>query len=147
MASAGARPGRRYFFSSEPALTPMRIGTFFWAARRMIAFSFSLPPMLPGLMRMPWAPFSMAPRAREASKWMSAITGSGERATMRSKAGKADSLRDGDAHDVAAGGLQPGDLRQRACDILGGGVGHRLDGNGMSAADPHPADKDLPLHK
>ena len=38
--------------------------------------------MLPGLMRMQWAPASMALSARVWLKWMSAMTGIGERSTI-----------------------------------------------------------------
>ena len=44
------------------------------------------PPMLPGLMRTAWTPASIARSASEALKWMSAITGSGERRTISGSA-------------------------------------------------------------
>ena len=42
----------RSSFSSEPPLTPMRMGMPFWRQMSATALTFSSPPMLPGLMRM-----------------------------------------------------------------------------------------------
>jgi len=42
--------------SSEPALTPMRIGTLWCLAAAMTSLTFFSPPMLPGLMRRQSAP-------------------------------------------------------------------------------------------
>jgi hypothetical protein len=50
------------------------------------SFTFSGPPMLPGLMRTAATPASIARRARLALKWMSAMTGSGDSLTMRCSA-------------------------------------------------------------
>ena len=47
---------------------------------------------------------------------------------------------DGDADDLRAGLGQRGDLRDRAVDIGGVGVGHRLDDDRRAAADHHAAD-------
>src|SRR3954465_4747752 len=55
------------------------------AARTTIA-TLSGPPMLPGLMRTAATPPSIAFRASEALKWMSAITGIGEKRTTRESA-------------------------------------------------------------
>src|SRR4051794_9001524 len=57
----------------------------FFAARTTCS-TLSGPPMLPGLMRTAWTPCSIALRASEALKWMSAITGIGEKRTMRDSA-------------------------------------------------------------
>src|SRR5215218_4428254 len=67
---------------SEPEFTPTRIGTR--AARALSTTSpvFSWPPMFPGLMRMQWAPASIALSARVWLKWMSAITGIGDSSTI-----------------------------------------------------------------
>ena len=46
-------------FSSEPALTPMRIGMPLSAAIRVTSSTFQRAPMFPGLMRSPVTPFSM----------------------------------------------------------------------------------------
>ncbi len=69
-------------FGSEPEFTPTRIGTE--AARALSTTSrvFSCPPMLPGLIRMQWAPASIALRASVWLKWMSAITGIGDSRTI-----------------------------------------------------------------
>src|SRR3954453_22198284 len=48
--------------------------------------TLSAPPMLPGLMRTACTPCSIAFSARLALKWMSAITGIGEKRTMRPSA-------------------------------------------------------------
>ena len=73
-------------FGSEPELTPTRIGTP--AARALSTTSrvFSWPPMLPGLIRMQWAPASIALSASVWLKWMSAITGIGDSRTIRRSA-------------------------------------------------------------
>ena len=56
----------------------MRIGVPVRFAALTTSATFSGPPMLPGLMRTAATPASIARRARDALKWMSAITGSGE---------------------------------------------------------------------
>ncbi len=62
-------------FSSEPALTPMRIGTPRALASRAISRTLSWYLMLPGLIRRPWMPASSAAIAYFHWKWMSATTG------------------------------------------------------------------------
>ena len=47
-------------FSSEPALTPMRIGIRFSLARLTTSCTNALPPMLPGFSRSPSTPCSSA---------------------------------------------------------------------------------------
>ena len=71
---------------SEPEFTPMRIGVPAARALSTTSPTFSSPPMLPGLMRMQWAPASIALRASVWLKWMSAITGIGDSTTIRSSA-------------------------------------------------------------
>ena len=71
---------------SEPELTPIRIGTPASVARRATSATLSRPPMLPGLRRMQCAPASIAFSASVWLKWMSAITGTGERFTIVSSA-------------------------------------------------------------
>lgn len=61
--------------SREPELTPMRIGIFFRLAALAIFVRRSLSLMLPGLIRILSAPFSIERRARFGSKWMSATIG------------------------------------------------------------------------
>ena len=46
--------------SSEPALTPMRIGTPWWRAQAITSATLASLPMLPGLMRRQSAPISAA---------------------------------------------------------------------------------------
>src|SRR4051794_14905606 len=55
-------------------------------AARTTCATLSEPPMLPGLIRTAATPASIALRARLALKWMSAITGIGEKRTMRPSA-------------------------------------------------------------
>src|SRR6185503_10208240 len=52
-------------------------------------------------------------------------------------------LRDGDAHDLAAGGGERGDLRRRGLDVVGLREGHGLDDDRRAAADRDAADADL----
>src|SRR5262245_43633469 len=62
-------------FSSEPAFTPIRIGTLRALASRAIRRTLSWYLMLPGLIRSPWIPASSAAIAYFHWKWMSATTG------------------------------------------------------------------------
>src|SRR3954471_11708766 len=64
----------------------MRIGMPACCAARTTSATLSAPPMLPGLMRTAATPCSIAFSARLALKWMSAITGIGEKRTMRPSA-------------------------------------------------------------
>ena len=63
----------------EPELAPIRMGI----PRALAAFTTSAtlsgPPMLPGLIRTAATPASTAFSASDALKWMSAMTGIGER--------------------------------------------------------------------
>ena len=67
---------------SEPELAPIRIGIPARFAAFTTSSTLSGPPMLPGLMRTAATPPSIAFRASEALKWMSAMTGSGDRRTI-----------------------------------------------------------------
>ncbi len=69
-------------FSSEPAFTPMRIGTPRALASRAIRRTLSWYLMLPGLIRRPWMPASSAAMAYFHWKWMSATTGTVDFAAM-----------------------------------------------------------------
>src|SRR5947207_10790392 len=60
----------------------MRIGIVAACAARTTCATLSDPPMFPGLMRTAATPASIALSARLALKWMSAMTGSGERRTI-----------------------------------------------------------------
>ena len=130
---------------SEPELTPIRIGTP--AARAFSTTSpvFSWPPMLPGLMRMQWAPASIALSASVWLKWMSAITGIGDSLTMRGERAHVLVARDGAADEVAARVGDRADLAHGGVEVRGLRLGHRLDGDGSPAADLHAADVDLAL--
>src|SRR3990167_4906398 len=71
--------GSPYFFcrsfSSEPALTPMRIGIPRSRAASTTALTRSARPILPGLMRRQSTPSSATRRAIWESKWISASSG------------------------------------------------------------------------
>ena len=69
----------RRCLGSEPELAPIRIGIPRALAAFTTSATLSAPPMLPGLMRTAATPASTAFSASEALKWMSAITGIGER--------------------------------------------------------------------
>ena len=64
----------------------MRIGMPAALAECTTCATLSEPPMLPGLMRTAATPWSIAFSARLALKWMSAITGIGEKRTIRPSA-------------------------------------------------------------
>ena len=81
--------------ATEPKLTPMRIGTCRSLARVTTSRTSSGLRMLPGLRRSPWIPASSAFSASVCSKWMSAISGTGECGTMSGSAAAA--LRSGTA--------------------------------------------------
>ena len=68
--------------SSEPPLTPMRIGTPRSVASAATALMCSGRRMLPGLRRRPCTPASIAASAILYWWWMSAMTGIGERGTI-----------------------------------------------------------------
>ena len=131
-------------FGSEPELAPIRIGMPAALAASTTSLTLSGPPMLPGLMRTAATPESIAFSARLALKWMSAITGIGEKRTMRGERLGVLDLRDGAAHDLAAGRDERGDLRGRRLDVARRRRRHRLDGDGRAAADRDAADVDLP---
>ena len=67
---------------SEPELTPTRSGVPSSVARAVTCATLSGPPMLPGFSRTQWAPASSALSASVWLKWMSAITGIGDCATI-----------------------------------------------------------------
>src|SRR3954447_24757024 len=67
---------------SEPELTPMRIGVPAAVARAATSATLSGPPMLPGFRRTQWAPASIALSASVWLKWMSAMIGIGDSATI-----------------------------------------------------------------
>ena len=67
-------------------MAPIRIGMPAFFAAFTTSSTLSGPPMLPGLIRTAATPPSIAFSASEALKWMSAITGIGERRTIRGSA-------------------------------------------------------------
>ena len=73
-------------FSSDPAFTPMRIGTLRALASRAISRTLSWYLMLPGLIRSPWIPASSAAIAYFHWKWMSATTGTVDLAAIAVRA-------------------------------------------------------------
>src|SRR3954470_13868868 len=76
----------RRWSGSDPELAPIRIGVRVSFALRTTCSTFSAPPMLPGLIRTAATPASIARSASDALKWMSAITGRGDPATMAGNA-------------------------------------------------------------
>src|SRR5512132_2349598 len=73
-------------FSSDPAFTPMRIGTLRALASRAISRTLSWYLMLPGLMRSPWPPAPSAASAYFHWKWGSATTGTVDLAAIAVRA-------------------------------------------------------------
>ena len=101
--------------SSEPALTPIRIGVP--AAFAALATSPTLPSnsrMLPGLTRTAAQPASIAAKMYLLWKWMSAITGICDLRTMVAQRLGVDRVGYGDPHDLAAGRGELSDLLQGA---------------------------------
>ena len=82
--------GSRYFFcksfSSEPAFTPIRIGTLWWRAAATTSLTFWSLPILPGLIRRQSAPTSATAMAILWSKWISAMSGMDTRFFISAKA-------------------------------------------------------------
>ena len=63
-------------------MAPIRIGIPAFFAALTTSSTLSGPPMLPGLIRTAATPASIARRASDALKWMSAMTGIGESRTI-----------------------------------------------------------------
>ena len=101
--------------------------------------------MLPGLIRTAATPPSIAFSARLALKWMSAITGSGEKRTIRGSASASSSFGTATRTISQPGRRERGDLRGRRLDVVRLRERHRLDDDGRSAADRDAADRDLAL--
>ena len=113
--------------SSEPALTPIRIGMP--ASVAALAISSTLSSnclMLPGLTRTAAQPASIAAKTYFGWKWMSAITGICDFLAMAGSASASSWDGHGDPHDLAAGRGQLGDLLQGGVDVGGERGGHRL---------------------
>ena len=101
--------------------------------------------MLPGFRRTQCAPASIAFSASVWLKWMSAITGIGDCATIVLQRLGVLLAGHGDAHDVGARVGDGADLLHRRGEVRGLGLGHRLHGDGRAAADRDAADVDLAL--
>ena len=113
-------------------------------ARSTTSAVLSGPPMLPGLIRTQCAPASSALIASVWLKWMSAITGIGDSATIVRSA--ATSCSRGTATRTMSA---PASATRRiwsivACEVGRLGLRHRLHGDGRAAPDGDAADVDLP---
>ena len=118
----------------------MRIGIPAFFAARTTCSTLSGPPMLPGLMRTAATPASIAFSASDALKWMSAITGIGERRTMSGRAAASSFF--GTATRTIS---QPADASAAICAVVAADVvrlrqRHRLHDDGRTAADRDVAD-------
>ena len=130
--------------SSEPALTPIRIGIPASSAARAISPTLSSNfLMLPGFTRTAAQPASIAANTYFGWKWMSAITGICDLLGDRRQRLDVVLRRHRDPDDLAAGRGQLGDLLQRRVDVGGQRGRHRLHGDRRAAADRHRADHDL----
>ena len=121
----------------------MRIGMPARLAASTTCSTLSGPPMFPGLIRTAATPASIALSARLALKWMSAITGSGDRRTMRARATASSVF--GTAQRTSS---QPAEAsaaiwRDRRLHVAGRRQRHRLDDDRRAAADRDAADVDL----
>ena len=104
--------------SSEPALTPIRMLTPASFAAFAIAPTWSSNlRMLPGFTRTAAQPASIAWKTYFGWKWMSAMTGIWLFFAMMCSTSASSWLRHRDAHDVATGGGQLGDLLQGRVDV------------------------------
>ena len=130
--------------SRVPALTPIRIGVpAAFAARAISPTLSSNSRMLPGLTRTAAQPASIAAKMYLRWKWMSAMTGICDCFDHRRQRLGVDRVGHGDAHDLAAGRGQRGDLLQRGVDVGGDRRGHRLHADRRVAADEDAADVEL----
>ncbi len=131
--------------SSEPALTPIRIGVpwSFAAAAISLTWSSNLR-MLPGFTRTAAQPASIAANTYLGWKWMSAITGICDFLAIAGQRVGVVLAGAGDAHDVAAGRGELGDLLERRVDVGGESGGHRLHRDREIRSDTHRPDLQLP---
>src|SRR5438093_4964455 len=93
----------------------MRIGIPAFCAARTTSATLSDPPILPGLIRTAATPASIAFSARLALKWMSAITGMGDRRTIRDSASASSIF--GTAQRTTS---QPAETRAAICAVVAG---------------------------
>ncbi len=101
--------------------------------------------MLPGFSRTQCAPASIAFSASVWLKWMSAITGIGDCATIALQRLGVLLAGHRHAHDVRAGLGDRADLVHRRRQVRGLGLGHRLHRHRRAATDRDRADVDLAL--
>src|SRR5262249_8378575 len=121
--------------SSEPALTPILIGT--WASAAALAISPTLSSkalMLPGLTRTAAHPASMAANTYFGWTCMSALSGMCERGGEPGEGGGSIWRGHGARQDGGAGRRESGDLRHGGIGVRGQGRGQRLHGLGRPAA-------------
>ena len=135
----------RRCLGSEPELTPTRSGVPFCLASAITSATFSGPPMLPGFSRTQWAPASIAFRASVWLKWMSAITGIGDSATIVFSASASCSRGTATRTMSAPASATVADLVHRRGEVRGLGLGHRLDRDGAPPPIGDAADVDLAL--
>ena len=143
----------RMAWSSEPQFTPMRTGLSLSMATLTIVAkcsSWRFPPTLPGLIRY-LASERGHLRVLDQELVAVVVEVADDRHVHAEAADLADHLGDGrggllgvdrDAHELRAGVREPGDLDRGPVGVGRVGVGHRLDDDGMGAADEHPADVD-----
>ena len=133
--------------SSEPALTPMRIGVPWSFAASAISLTWSSNfLMLPGLTRT-----AAQPGLDRSEHVLRLEVDVGDHRDLRLL--RDDRQRVGvvlarhrDPHDLAAGRRELGDLLKRRVDVGGQRDAHRLHRDRRVAADQDPADVDLPRH-
>ena len=131
-------------WSSDPALTPMRIGMP--ASAAALATCLTRPSnslMLPGFTRTAAQPALIAAKMYLGWKWMSAMTGILLRRAISAEGVGVFLAGTGYPHDIATGGGELGDLLQRRVDVMGFGGGHRLHRDRVVAADSDGADHQL----
>ena len=143
----------RSAWSSEPQLTPIRTGLSFSIATRTIVWKFSswrLAPTLPGLIRY-LARAARHLRVLDQELVAVVVEVADDRHADAEAAELADHLGHGgrgrvgvdrDPDELRAGVGQARDLDRGRVGVGGVGVRHRLDDDGMGAADEHAADVD-----
>ena len=135
----------RRCLGSEPELTPTRSGMPSSVARLVTSATFSGPPMLPGFSRT-----QCGAGVERLQRQRVVEVDVGDHRDRRLAHDRAQRLgillaRHGDAHDVGAGLGDAVDLGHRGGQVGRLGLGHRLHGDGRSAADRHVSDVDLAL--
>ena len=144
--ASGVTPPKRSYSagSSEPPLTPMRIGTCRSRASDATALMCSGRRMLPGLSRRP-----VHAGLQRGQRHPVLVVDVGDDRDRRPRHDLGESfgglgLVARAPDDVATGRGEPVDLLQRALDVGGLGDRHRLHAHRRAAADRHRPDVDLP---